>query len=109
MAEILIKAIDAFHPDPLGNKRGCYKAGDPVVVFEDGHEWGAEERPPKFFLIKIPGVPAAQLKPFLAPDPFARRKFRLASAQFSALRTLGGSITVSPTFIGSLFEEKLIV
>jgi hypothetical protein len=40
----------------LKDERGCYKLGDPVVVMPDGHEWGLEERLPKFYVVKIPGL-----------------------------------------------------
>ena len=68
MAEILIKAIDHTHPDPDIDRRGAYKRGMPVVVFEDGHSWGSEECLPKFVLIKIPEVSAATVKKYIEPE-----------------------------------------
>ena len=68
MAEILVKAIDHMHPDPDIDRRGAYKKGMPVVVFEDNHSWGAEECLPKFVLIKIPGVFAATVKKYIKPE-----------------------------------------
>lgn len=56
MAEILVKAIDATHDDPVKDRRGCYKRGMPVVVMPDGHPWGKEEGPPKFVVVKLPGI-----------------------------------------------------
>jgi hypothetical protein len=56
MCEIIVKAIDAVNSDPVKDRRGCYKRGYPVAVYPDGHIWGAEERLPKFVIIKIPGV-----------------------------------------------------
>lgn len=66
MAELLIKAVDAFHPDPEKDQRGSYKQGDIVLVMEDGHEWGAKEiLPPqqggKFVRVQITGVTVAQV------------------------------------------------
>ena len=61
MAELLIKAINASHPDPVKDRRGCYKRGDIVVVMPDGHEWGAKEGLPNFFKVKIPGVEVSRL------------------------------------------------
>lgn len=61
MAEVLVKAIDATHPDPVKDARGCYKRGDPVVVMEDGHPWGSEEGLPKFWIVKIPGATVEQV------------------------------------------------
>jgi len=76
MAEVLIFAGNNTHPDPEKDRRGCYKRGQPVVVFEDGHVWGREEskkvwiaegRDPtlwpgqgRFIIIKLPGVPASR-------------------------------------------------
>lgn len=67
MAEILIKAVDAAHADPEKDKQGCYKRGDPVVVMDDGHEWGKEERLPKFVVVKIPGLSVAKAKKYIQP------------------------------------------
>ena len=67
MAEILIKAVDAAHDDPEKDKQGCYKRGDPVVVMDDGHEWGKEERLPKFVVVKIPGLSVAKAKKYIQP------------------------------------------
>jgi len=68
MAQILIKAIDATHPDATNDRVGCYKRGMPVVVMPDTHTWGAEERPPKFIVLKIPGVPVETVKKYIEPE-----------------------------------------
>lgn len=69
MAELLVKAIDATHPDPEKDRRGCYKTGDVVVVMPDGHEWGKEEREPLFFVVKVPGLDVEEAKvKFLQPE-----------------------------------------
>jgi hypothetical protein len=57
MAEILVKAVDATNSNPTKDLRGCWKQGMPVVVMNDGHEWGAEEGLPKFIILKIPLIP----------------------------------------------------
>jgi hypothetical protein len=57
MCEIIVKAVDVTHSDPVKDRRGCYKRGYPVAVYPDGTRWGNEERLPKFVIIKIPGVP----------------------------------------------------
>jgi len=62
MAEFLIKAIDATHPDPDTDEQGCYKKGDIVVVMPDGHEWGGKEGPPTFVIVKVPGVTVEQVE-----------------------------------------------
>jgi hypothetical protein len=56
MAEILVKAIDHVHSDPEKDRSGAYKRGMPVLVMPDGHPWGKEEGPPKFTIVKIPGL-----------------------------------------------------
>ncbi len=53
MARLLIKAVDATHPDPAKDKRACYKHGDVVVVREDGHEWSPGEGLPAFLQLDI--------------------------------------------------------
>lgn len=67
MAEFLIKAISATHPDPLKDARGCYKRGDIVDVRPDGFKWGKEERLPKFVIVKIPGLDAEKVKKYMQP------------------------------------------
>ena len=63
MCEILRKAVDATHPDPIIDLAGCYKAGDPVVICEDGFAWGAGELDTNVFTIeKFVGVPVADMQ-----------------------------------------------
>jgi len=57
MCELIVKAVDATHPDPEKDRRGCYKRGYPVAVYPDGTKWGACECLPRFVIIKFPGVP----------------------------------------------------
>ena len=82
MCEILIFAKNNTNPDPEKDRRGCYKRGMPVVVFEDGHVWGREEskqvwitegKPAadwpgqgKFVILKIPGVLAAKAQELIS-------------------------------------------
>lgn len=81
MAEILIKASNMTNSDPIKDRRGCYKRGMPVVVFEDGHTWGRLESKQQwiaegntaaswpsqgvFVIVKIPPVPAAKARSIL--------------------------------------------
>ncbi len=74
MAEILIKAIDATHPDPEKDRCGCYKMGDPVVVMPDGHVWGNEECLPTFYVFKIPGLSVEQAQKYVEPHMEPRTK-----------------------------------
>lgn len=58
MAEFLIKARDPIDlPDNKIKRDNGWKRGDIVVVMPDGHEWGKEEREPKFVVLKVPGMP----------------------------------------------------
>lgn len=77
MAELLIKATDATHPDPQTDRSGCYKRGDVVAVMPDGHSWGPEElNREKFYLIRLPGVSPEALEKYLEPerDPVLREE-----------------------------------
>lgn len=65
--EILIKALDASHPDSGEDERGCFKRGDPVAFMPDGHEWGRCEGAPTFWRVRITGAPAAVVQRFCEP------------------------------------------
>jgi len=59
MCELLVKAVDANHPDPKINLAGCYKRGDVVVIREDGFAWGGGELDAEVFsIVSMPGVTA---------------------------------------------------
>jgi len=45
--EILVKAQES--------SVGGYERGDIVIIKEDGHKWGLEEKLPKFYLLKVTG------------------------------------------------------
>jgi len=82
MAELLVFARDNVNPDPEKDRRGCYKRGMPVVVFEDGHVWGRDESlltwvdemrdprdwPSHFYLFKFPEIPAARIRYLIEPQ-----------------------------------------
>ena len=61
MAEFLIKA----EASPVVDGPSKWYAAAIVVVAEDGHEWGGKEGPPKFFIIKVPGVTKADADSYL--------------------------------------------
>ena len=60
MAEFLVRAITSANPDG-------YKRGDPIVVRPDGWPWGSSERPPMFFILRVPGVTVAEVEAFVQP------------------------------------------
>jgi len=54
MAELLIKAVDAVHPDEVKDLRGCYKKGYVVVIKPDNWSWGKEElNKEKFYILRV--------------------------------------------------------
>jgi hypothetical protein len=61
VAEILVMAVSNTHPtqDDL-----CYKQGDPVLVTDNGHPWGALEGLPNFWIIKIPDATIAEVEAY---------------------------------------------
>lgn len=66
MCEILVKAIDFTNPDPVLDALGAWKQGMPVVVMDDGHEWGDREGLPKFWIVKLPGVTVESALKYIA-------------------------------------------
>ena len=78
MCEALFCIRTNIHPDPIKDRRGCYKRGMAPVAYEDGHTWGrdeskqvwiAEGRDPAQwpgqgvrFIMKLPGTPANTLR-----------------------------------------------
>lgn len=54
MAELLIKAKDAFNADPVKDQRGCYKRGMIVEIRPDNTVYGSAETLPTFVKVKIP-------------------------------------------------------
>jgi len=63
MCELLVKAIDANHPDAEIDKAGCYKTGDVVYIADDNHAWGAGEKDTSMFhIVKMAGVPKESMQ-----------------------------------------------
>lgn len=56
MAEFLIKRIDATHPDRRKDRRGCYKRGDVVAVYEDKTCVEPPSLSSKMLIVKAPGM-----------------------------------------------------
>lgn len=61
MAEFLVLTQDSPVPDSAGK----WYAARIVTVQEDGHQWGGKEGPPKFGIIKVPGVTKADAEHYL--------------------------------------------
>jgi hypothetical protein len=48
--------------------KGCFKQGFPVVVMDNGHDWGNEERLPKFWIVKLSLVPKETIYLYCEPE-----------------------------------------
>lgn len=83
MAEFLVKAVDAVNLN-IEKNRQCYKRGDIVVVKPDGWAWGKKEGPPRFEIVKIPGMSYMTALPYASEGrkvdalPGLRRKYRMS-------------------------------
>lgn len=64
MAELLVKAIDYVNPDPEEDTPYSFKKGDVVYIAEDGGITGSGEGPPKFVVVKVPGLSAATIEDY---------------------------------------------
>lgn len=71
MAQLLIRAIDSTHKDPVKDQRGCWKAGDIVMIAEDDHVWGINECPPMFNIVKVPNMTRQDILKQTNPGFFA--------------------------------------
>ena len=99
MCEILIKIVNATHPDPVIEAADCYKRGDIIYVAEDGYPWSRMESKQAWLaegnlaatwhnrtaILKIPGVTVAKARALMTDDApsdvrRARRLWRLAIA-----------------------------
>lgn len=108
MAEILVKAVDAVHPDPAKDARGCYKRGDPVCVMPDGHPWGRAETLPTFWVVRVPGATVDQLRQYVEALTAAdgetvvrRRAWGLDAARLpgNVRNQLNSAGTITVTFV----------
>lgn len=69
MAEFLIKARNTVDlPKDEADSNCAYMRGDIVVVMPDGHEWGKEERLPKFVVVKVAGMSVETAKKYMEPQ-----------------------------------------
>lgn len=95
MAQLLVFQRDNTHPDPVTDRRGCYKTGDVVVVMEDDHVFGAAETQHPFAVVSVPG-PASQWRyltegePETIRDRYPRSMHMIKRLQIPMLKTLRG-------------------
>lgn len=84
--EALIFLRNNTHPDPVKDRRGCWKRGMVVAIKDDGAEWGARETLPDFCRVRVTGITVAQVLELLAeqreddsgnstPERFRRRRW----------------------------------
>lgn len=109
MAELLVEATNETHADPQLERQTCRKAGYCLLVRPDGWNWGKEERPPKFYVIKLPGVSvhhpriveyvSTWMDEYIPSQIYQRRRWRLRVDDIPvALRNRldsAGSITIA--------------
>lgn len=72
MAELLVDMIGTVHPDPVKNRLSGER-GYVITVKEDGAPWGRLETVAprdggRYAILKLPGVPAADLKYMEEPE-----------------------------------------
>lgn len=126
MCELLVKAIDVINVNKDKDRAGCYKRGMTVLAMDDGHEWGKEERPPKFFIVKMPGIKkddpiiVEYCQPELKDDPlpnenprYRRREWQIQTDELSNDLTNkmsniqgGGAITLRFNNIGPQKDDE---
>lgn len=76
MTQLLVRIIDNSNPDPTKDK-GCYKAGDIVMVRPDSWVWGKQENAAGGFLIIKAPISRRAAERLVAQDTetFARPMF----------------------------------
>jgi len=114
MAQLLVFLRNNTHDDPDKEKRGCFKRGDIVAVFDDLHIFGALEGPPDFQIVQVPGVDPSNFCSYLSSTEFRRDfSFDIDSIQPMSLRMMSEGepeiepvIVVEPEQVESLITDK---
>jgi len=88
-----------------------YKKGDIVVVFPDGHKWGKEEGPPKFVIVKVPGMSVKEGRKYMATyrinkEIIKRRRFCISKDFFDMILKQGETVSVDKTNFFKKIEDK---
>lgn len=105
MCELLVRLVDKAQPDARLAAQ-CSKMGDVVVVVEDGHQWGREEGPPTYRVVRVPGVPASNLASLLATQPATPEQETMLQRRAFGLRLEGLADTMSEAAVMSLRYRK---
>jgi hypothetical protein len=74
VAQLLVMDRDNTHADPKKDRRGCYKRGMVVEVFEDSKRL-AQPQPHPFVLVKIDGMTKAEAEKYLQPETVTKAEF----------------------------------
>jgi hypothetical protein len=70
MAEMLVRLVDKNNHDNPVKHAQLTKRGDVIVIMDDGHPWSpAELAGDPWRVVKVPGVPIADLSAYLAEEP----------------------------------------
>lgn len=109
-AELLVKAEDAWGTNPAKSVKG-----DIIVVRPDGWVWGREECPPRFVVIKMPGVKVDDVKYLEQPlmdktDPekpvlLKRRQYTVGN-YVDTISGVGGSASISKVVFDTKLTDK---
>jgi hypothetical protein len=86
MAECLVFITDKVNPHSARMNAECPKRGDIITVQDDGWPWSPAERVFPFSVVQVPGVDAADLSAFLAPEPDDADKPGKKLLQFRAFK-----------------------
>ena len=92
--------------------------GDIICVREDGQKWGKKECRPDFIIVKIPGVPASDLK-YLASNSFAtidtetrlllrKQRYQLPKSYVEGIVSVVDSVTLNRTTMLNYVTDKEI-
>ena len=88
-----------------------YKKGDIVVVFPDGHKWGKEEGPPKFVIVKVPGMSVKEGRKYIAGGTVdgkeVRRRFHIPRDLLSKALRQGGTVKLDKTNALQNIKDKV--
>ena len=110
MAELLIKAVDAW-----GNLPSRSMKGDIIVVRPDGWKWGNEECPPRFVVVKLKGVKVDDVKHYEQslmdtkdPEKPVMLKVRKYAIDTATVDTCAVELGGAKEIVKEVFDTKLI-
>ncbi len=90
MPQLLKRAVDNIHPDPVKDKQASFKANDVVGVFDDTWAPGNKEKPPRFQIDSVAGAVEEWLYLLESPPGSLRHKYPRSMMAHKRLRTVMG-------------------